>query len=367
MPAMKLLLRRTIASTTMNPPSIFSPPATANHCQTLTTTKLHYVRLRSTLAIGCVCLRVGGAHVKGLTTATKIKQMMGCNHNNNNYHNINRKRVYMLSSSPTSSSSFEERETEKREADKLNRVSVSSASSSSSPCFVAEMGHDNKQNGVDWHQQNGDVSPQKEDQKQEQSSKLLTLPTLLTLARVASVPVFIGTFYVNSWWGATATTSIFVAAAITDWLDGYLARKMQLGTAFGAFLDPVADKLMVAATLVLLCSKPPEIALFGDIPWLFPVPAIVIIGREITMSAVREWAASQDTKLLQAVAVNNLGKWKTATQMIALTIILAIRDSSISGQGALAASGVGLLYISAGLAAWSLVVYMRKIWKVLMR
>lgn len=201
----------------------------------------------------------------------------------------------------------------------------------------------------------------------KKSSKLLTLPTLLTLARVAVVPIFIATYYANNWWGTTATTSIFVAAAITDWLDGYLARKMDLGSAFGAFLDPVADKLMVAATLILLCSRPPQTAFLGRLQWLFPIPAIAIIGREITMSAVREWAASQNTELLQAVAVNNLGKWKTATQMVALTILLSTRDSSFAGPWALVFSGVILLYISAGLAVWSLAVYMRKIWHVLLR
>ncbi|KAF5742627.1 hypothetical protein HS088_TW09G00678 [Tripterygium wilfordii] len=200
----------------------------------------------------------------------------------------------------------------------------------------------------------------------KQSSKLLTLPTILTLGRVAAVPLLVCTFYVDSWWGRTATTSIFIAAAITDWLDGYIARKMKLGSSFGAFLDPVADKLMVAATLVLLCTKPFESAIFGQVPWLLTVPAIAIIGREITMSAVREWAASQNSKLLEAVAVNNLGKWKTATQMIALTILLATRDSSLSEPG-LVASGVTLLYISAGLSVWSLFVYMRKIWKVLLK
>lgn len=200
-----------------------------------------------------------------------------------------------------------------------------------------------------------------------QSPKLLTLPTILTLGRVAAVPLLITTFYVDSWWGKTATTSIFIAAAITDWLDGYLARKMRLGSAFGAFLDPVADKLMVAATLVLLCSRPNDVVAFGQVPWLLVVPSIAIIGREITMSAVREWAASQNTKLLEAVAVNNLGKWKTATQMIALTILLATRDRSLGGPEFVVASGVVLLYISAGLAVWSLVVYMSKIWKVLLR
>ncbi|XP_057735417.1 CDP-diacylglycerol--glycerol-3-phosphate 3-phosphatidyltransferase 2-like [Arachis stenosperma] len=198
-------------------------------------------------------------------------------------------------------------------------------------------------------------------------SKLLTLPTMLTLGRVASVPVLVATFYVDAPWGPAATTSIFIAAAVTDWLDGYLARKMKLKSSFGAFLDPVADKLMVAATLLLLCSKPLDVAAFSQAPWLLTVPSIAIIGREITMSAVREWAASQDTKLLEAVAVNNLGKWKTATQMTALTILLATRGWSDGSAAFVVGSGVGLLYTSAGLAVWSLVVYMRKIWKVLMR
>ncbi|KAK4487605.1 hypothetical protein RD792_005743 [Penstemon davidsonii] len=223
--------------------------------------------------------------------------------------------------------------------------------------------------------------------------KLLTLPTILTIGRVASVPILahgvctfcslfhIGNgideidsilspliaFYVESWWGPTATTGIFIAAAFTDWLDGYLARKMNLGTPFGAFLDPVADKLMVAATLILLCTKPFEAGVFGQAQWLLTVPTVAIIGREITMSAVREWAASQDRKLLEAVAVNNLGKWKTATQMIALTILLASRDSSFVGGESLVSSGVVLLYVSAWLALWSLVVYVRKISKVLLR
>ncbi|CAN7138017.1 unnamed protein product [Brassica rapa subsp. narinosa] len=203
------------------------------------------------------------------------------------------------------------------------------------------------------------------------SSRVLTLPTVLTLCRVAAVPLLVATFYVDGWWGATATTSIFVAAAVTDWLDGYLARKLlsfffyqPLCSAFGAFLDPVADKLMVAATLILLCTKPIHVSVLGPVPWLLTVPSIAIIGREITMSAVREWAASQNGKLLEAVAVNNLGKWKTATQMTALTILLASRDSSV---GWLVASGAGLLYVSAGLSVWSLVVYMRKISKVLLK
>ncbi|XVE99417.1 hypothetical protein REPUB_Repub03eG0196400 [Reevesia pubescens] len=142
---------------------------------------------------------------------------------------------------------------------------------------------------------------------------------------------------------------------------------MRLRSVFGAFLDPVADKLMVAATLVLLCSRPLDVAMFGQVLWLLIVPSIAIIGREITMSAVREWAASQNGKLLEAVAVNNLGKWKTATQMVALIILLATRDSSLGEPGILVASGVILLYISAGLSVMSLAVYMGKIWKVLLK
>ncbi|KAL0002948.1 hypothetical protein SO802_016729 [Lithocarpus litseifolius] len=232
-----------------------------------------------------------------------------------------------------------------------------SGSGSSGSGLAVDMGAENKDNNDLLQQQ----------QQQHHTSKFLTLPTVLTLGRVAAVPLLISTFYVDSWWGTTATTSIFVAAAVTDWLDGYLARKMRLGSAFGAFLDPVADKLMVAATLVLLCSRPQEIAMFEQVPWFLTAPSIAIIGREITMSAVREWAASQNSKLLEAVAVNNLGKWKTATQMTALTILLATRDTSLGGPGILVASGVVLLYISAGLALWSLVVYMRKIWRVLLR
>ncbi|KAE9618577.1 hypothetical protein Lal_00047762 [Lupinus albus] len=200
-----------------------------------------------------------------------------------------------------------------------------------------------------------------ENQNENEPSIFLTLPTILTLTRVAAVPLLITAFYIDG----SAATTIFVAAAITDWLDGYIARKMKLKSTFGAFLDPVADKLMVAATLVLLCTRPLDVAVFREAPWLLTVPAIAIIGREITMSAVREWAASQDSKLSEAVAVNNLGKWKTATQMTALTILLATRDWSHGGAAIVVGSGVGLLYTSAGLAIWSLVVYMRKIWKVM--
>jgi CDP-diacylglycerol--glycerol-3-phosphate 3-phosphatidyltransferase len=127
--------------------------------------------------------------------------------------------------------------------------------------------------------------------------KLLTIPTILTLTRVAAVPAMLAVFYSQERWATTAVATIFVLAAITDWLDGYLARKMGSSSEFGAFLDPVADKLMVATTLVLLCTRPPAMAWARVAPWLLPLPAIAIIGREITMSAVREWAASQGEEM----------------------------------------------------------------------
>jgi CDP-diacylglycerol--glycerol-3-phosphate 3-phosphatidyltransferase len=152
---------------------------------------------------------------------------------------------------------------------------------------------------------------------------------------------------------------------MTDWLDGYLARKMGLSSEFGAFLDPVADKLMVATTLVLLCTRPPAMAWARVAPWLLPLPAIVIIGREITMSAVREWAASQGGDIHKTVAVNKLGKWKTVLQMVALTLLLANRNGG--GGDALGIAGVSLLYIAAGLALWSLVMYIRAMCNCLTR
>ncbi|WCJ19430.1 CDP-diacylglycerol--glycerol-3-phosphate 3-phosphatidyltransferase 2 [Euphorbia peplus] len=279
------------------------------------------------------------------------------------------------SSAHSSSSSAHSSSSEGHQSSSAGGFSGSDSSSSGSGLVVDIMGSedDNNNNKVqqngEWHRKPPPSSKKQQQRKQGEDSvtKLLTLPTILTLGRVFAVPLLISTFYLDTWSGRTATTVIFIAAAVTDWLDGYLARKMGLGSAFGAFLDPVADKLMVAATLVLLCTKPPEVAVFGQVPWLLTVPAIAIIGREITMSAVREWAASQNGKLLEAVAVNNLGKWKTATQMIALTILLAIRDNSLGEPGILAASGVVLLYISAGLSVWSLGVYMSKIWRVLLK
>jgi len=144
---------------------------------------------------------------------------------------------------------------------------------------------------------------------------MLTLPNLLTWTRILAIPMFIGIFYLpdhlltlhekNLW-----ATVLFTAAAITDWLDGWLARRLNQLSAFGAFLDPVADKLMVAAALIVLV----------EIDRASAIVAVIIIGREITISALREWMAQIGAS--KSVAVNFLGKIKTVSQMIAIPMLL---------------------------------------------
>ena len=187
----------------------------------------------------------------------------------------------------------------------------------------------------------------------------LNIPTLLTLIRVAAVPLVTFIFFLQGAWVAPTCCTIFIFAAVTDWADGFLARKMGLVSSFGAFLDPVADKLMVAAALVLLCVHgPPNVG--GA---LIAIPATIIIGREITMSALREWAASAGGEVHDAVAVNSFGKWKTATQLVALSILLGARDGfawlglSTDAGVLLTKGGSCCLWLSAGLALLSLYIY----------
>lgn len=143
----------------------------------------------------------------------------------------------------------------------------------------------------------------------------LNLPNLLTWLRILLIPLVIGVFYLpaSMRYGLSANllaTIFFVVAAITDWFDGYLARKLNQTSAFGAFLDPVADKLMVAAALIVLV----------DLGRTAPVIALIIIGREITISALREWMAKSGKS--GSVAVSFIGKFKTAFQMIAISLLL---------------------------------------------
>ncbi len=145
----------------------------------------------------------------------------------------------------------------------------------------------------------------------------MTFPMILTLMRIALIPVLILFFYLPYAWSSLAAAAVFILAAITDWLDGYLARRMGLMSKLGAFLDPVADKLMVATALVLLVQKPPEIIF----PMLFfTISAAIIIGREIAISGLREWMAEMGES--GTIKVGFLGKLKTIFQMTAISCLL---------------------------------------------
>lgn len=172
------------------------------------------------------------------------------------------------------------------------------------------------------------------------------IPNTLTFIRIALIPVFIAAFYLPVAWAHILTTAIFALAAITDWFDGYLARRLNQTSALGAFLDPVADKLIVAITLVLLVTQDPS-------PWM-AIPAMIIIGREITISALREWMASLGKRA--QVAVSQLGKAKTMVQMGALLLLLY--QKPLFGLP-IYELGYILLYFAAFLTLWSMIDYIR--------
>ncbi|SEM97868.1 CDP-diacylglycerol--glycerol-3-phosphate 3-phosphatidyltransferase [Luteibacter sp. UNCMF331Sha3.1] len=181
----------------------------------------------------------------------------------------------------------------------------------------------------------------------------INLPTWLTLFRVLLLPVMVVVFYLP-FRGANLTAAIvFVLAGFTDWLDGYLARRMNLTSAFGAFLDPVADKLMVAVTLFLLVQSHPG----GWQGVLMAVTASVIVGREISVSALREWMAEIGAR--SKVKVAFLGKLKTAMQMVALVVLLLQHDAETLR---LYHIGEALLVIAGILTIWSGVDYLRAAW-----
>lgn len=177
----------------------------------------------------------------------------------------------------------------------------------------------------------------------------MTLPTVLTLGRIGLVPILVVVFYLPVSWAGPAAAVAFALAASTDWLDGYLARRLGQQSAFGAFLDPVADKIMVAIVLILLVQDNPQI-------WI-ALPAMVIISREIVISALREWMAEIGQRA--QVAVSILGKGKTALQMIAL-ILMLWRQPILDVPTYTA--GVVLLYAAAVLTLYSMVAYLRAAW-----
>lgn len=180
------------------------------------------------------------------------------------------------------------------------------------------------------------------------------IPILLTWGRVIAIPLLVAIYYAPfdnyAMVRDVLATVLFVGAAITDWLDGYLARRWNQTSKFGAFLDPVADKLLVAACLIVLVH---DQRVHGLI-------ALIIIGREITISALREWMASIGART--AVAVNELGKWKTAVQMIALPMLLF--NGIIIGINTRVV-GTWLIYVAAALTVISMVVYLKGAYAVL--
>ena len=175
------------------------------------------------------------------------------------------------------------------------------------------------------------------------------IPNALTLLRIALIPVFVVIFYLPVPWARPLCAVVFTLAGFTDWLDGYLARRWEQTSALGAFLDPVADKLMVAIALVLLVQADPRM--------LLALPAAVIIGREITVSALREWMAEIGARA--KVAVSMAGKLKTTAQMIAIVLLILggpVLDLPI------VTLGLVLLYVAALLTLWSMLLYLRAAW-----
>ena len=181
----------------------------------------------------------------------------------------------------------------------------------------------------------------------------MNLPNLLTWLRMLAIPLLVGVFYLPMQPEArnTIATVIFVAAAVTDWIDGWLARRLGQTSAFGAFLDPVADKLLVCAALVMLVELNRVDALI----------AVIIIGREITISALREWMAQVGAR--SSVAVHSIGKFKTIAQLVAIPMLLF--HAPLFGLIDCARLGRWLLVVAAILTVWSMLYYLRRAWPYL--
>jgi CDP-diacylglycerol--glycerol-3-phosphate 3-phosphatidyltransferase len=184
----------------------------------------------------------------------------------------------------------------------------------------------------------------------------LTVPTMLTLLRIVLIPVLVLVFYLPYNWTNFAAAFVFVLASVTDWLDGWIARAYNQSSAFGAFLDPVADKLMVAVALLLIVQKHPT-------PWM-ALWAAVIIGREIAVSALREWMAELGQRA--KVKVASIGKIKTIVQMVALAILLYFVPDKLSDPPSIPfVIGDWMLAVAALLTLWSGLAYLRAAWPTL--
>ena len=176
----------------------------------------------------------------------------------------------------------------------------------------------------------------------------LTIPTIMTWARIVAIPLIIGVYYLNIDLQTQnlIATVLFVVFALTDWLDGYLARKLNQTSAFGAFLDPVADKILVCASLLILVHLT-RVDVFV---------ALIIIGREIAISALREWMAQIGAS--KSVAVHMIGKLKTVAQMVAIPFLLF--DGKLFGVIDTKLGGTWLIWVAAILTIWSMIYYLQK-------
>ncbi len=182
----------------------------------------------------------------------------------------------------------------------------------------------------------------------------ITVPTAITLFRIGLIPLFVIVFYLPFTWANMVATAIFGLASLTDWADGYLARALKQESRFGAFLDPVADKLMVVVAIVLLVESHPSIYI--------AIPSVIIIAREISISALREWMAELGDRT--AVRVSFIGKAKTTTQLISL--LLLIYQEPLAG---LPIFEIGLFgyYLAAILTMVSMFLYLRTAWPVIVK
>ncbi len=177
----------------------------------------------------------------------------------------------------------------------------------------------------------------------------MNLPTILTCLRIFMIPLVVIFYYLPAPWGPRVAAILFVTACITDWLDGFLARRFAQSTQLGAFLDPIADKLLVAIVLVIVVGEKlmPGLA----------IPAAVIVGREVAISGLREWMAEMGKRT--SIAVTFVAKIKTALQMVALILLVWFTPQDPIW---ILWTGVILLWIAAALTLWSMTIYLKLAW-----
>lgn len=176
----------------------------------------------------------------------------------------------------------------------------------------------------------------------------MTIPNILTIFRIILIPILVVVYYLPVPWAHLVAAVLFTICALTDWLDGFLARNLNQGTRFGSFLDPVADKLAVAIALVLVVGEIGEVYI--------TIPAAIIVGREIVISGLREWMAEIGKRT--SVAVTWVAKIKTVLQMLALILLLLYKPGGVVIEWI----GLVFLYVAVLLTIWSMVMYLKAAW-----